>query len=374
MRIGIDGRPLVGRRTGIGRYVFEICRELDTLLPDAEFFVYAPEPVELPTTSPRWHCRTEPRRWARSLKPIVWLKLRAAQLCRDDHLDVFWASATLFPPLQTGVRRLTTVYDLTFRIAPDTMGHTHFIAHKLFLGTDVRRATQRTAISRGTAERLQTWLGGPLAVVIPPAVSPVFRQSDPASVAHTLTKFQVSHPYFLTVGTWEPRKNLELLIRVFRALQAERDFQGYSLVLAGGRGWKDQRLQDLLRSESPGGMSRNGINPLGFVTDEELAELYSGCRAFVFPSRYEGFGLPILEARACGANVVATDMPELREAGGDDAVYVEPTFAGLREGLRQVHMQPQKTAIAPDLLPTWRNSAYTLARCLRGESISTGSR
>lgn len=369
MRIGLDGRPLVGRRTGVGRYVFEICRQLDTLVPDAEFFVYASEPVELPVSSGRWHCRVETRRWARRLKPIAWLKLRAGALCRQDRLDVFWGAATLFPALPAGIRRLTTVYDLTFRVAPDTMGTTHLVAQHLFFRRDVRQAHQRMAISHGTAARLQEWLGGPPAAVVPPGVSAAFRPGDPAAVARTLATLRITGPYFLAVGTWEPRKNLELLIRVFRSMQSDGQFLDYRLVLAGGPGWKDERLRALLRGDS--GSERSAasetVMALGFVTDEQLAQLYSGCRAFVFPSRYEGFGIPLLEARACGAALVATDLPELREAGGEATIYIPPTPEGLRTGLLQVVSRPAPTPISPGLLPSWRGSASVLARYLHAD-------
>jgi glycosyltransferase involved in cell wall biosynthesis len=367
MRVGLDGRALQGRRTGVGRYVFEICRELDTLIPEAEFFVYTPEPVELPVTSGRWQCRVEPRRWARGLKPIAWLKLRAGRLCQEDRLDVFWASATLLPPLPPEVRRLTTVYDLTFRIAPETMGPTHLMAHRMFFGPDVRRADQRLAISHGTAARLQAWLGGPLAAVAPPAVSPVFRPSGTEAVKGVLSAFGISQPYFLAVGTWEPRKNLELLIRVFRTMQSEGELQGYRMVLAGDAGWKDERLRALLRTTPSSTDDPESVMPLGFVSDDQLATLYSGCRAFVFPSRYEGFGLPVREARACGATVLASDLPEIREAGGEDAVYVPPTAEGLRDGLRRVIARSRSPALVSGLFPTWRESAAVLARYLHAD-------
>lgn len=369
MRIGLDGRPLLGRRTGIGRYVFEICRELDVLLPAAEFFVYAPEPVELPVVSPRWRCRVEARRWARALKPIAWLKLRAGRLCREDSLDAFWGSATLFPQLPAGTRRVSTVYDLTFRVAPQTMSRTHLLAQRLFFAHDVRRAHHRVAISHGTAARLQEWLGGRLAAVAPPGLSPAFHPRQAAAVGATLSRFGIAKPYFLAVGTWEPRKNLERLVRVFRTLRVAGELSDSRLILVGGAGWKDERLRRLLQvSDSVSTpVESDGVTAVGFVTDDDLAHLYTGCRAFVFPSAYEGFGIPILEARACGAPVVTTDLPELREAGGDGAIYVSATDEGLREGLRRVVRAVAAPPPPRNHLPTWRGSAEILAGYLNAD-------
>jgi glycosyltransferase involved in cell wall biosynthesis len=205
--------------------------------------------------------------------------------------------------------------------------------------------------------------------VVPPGVSAAFRPADPAAVARTLATLRITGPYFLAVATWEPRKNLELLIRVFRSMQSDGQFLDYRLVLAGGPGWKDERLHALLRdgSGSEHSAASEAVMALGFVTDEQLAQLYSGCRAFVFPSRYEGFGIPLLEARACGAAIVATDLPELREAGGEATIYVPPTPEGLRTGLQQVISRPAPTPLSPSHLPSWRGSASVLARCLHAD-------
>ena len=261
------------------------------------------------------------------------------------------------------------MYDLTFRVAPDTMGTTHLLAQRLFFRRDVCRAHQLTAISHGTAARLQAWLGGPPAAVVPPGVSAAFRPGDPAAVARTLATLGIGGPYLLAVATWEPRKNLELLIRVFRSMQSDGEFLDHRLVLAGGPGWKDERLRGLLRGGSGSERSATSetVTALGFVTDQQLAHLYSGCRAFVFPSRYEGFGIPLLEARACGAAIVATDLPELREAGGDAAIYVPPTPEGIRDGLRRVISRPAATPPSPGLLPSWRGSASVFARYLHAD-------
>jgi len=132
-----------------------------------------------------------------------------------------------------------------------------------------------------------------------------------------------ARPYFLFVGTWEPRKNLPALVNAWREV---RKNHAVDLVLAGRR-----RLDGPELREEP------GLRVAGEVPDEQLAELYSGALALVYPSLYEGFGLPVLEAMQCGACVIASGA--VREAGGDAAVYADDSGALVR-AMRQAAAQP----------------------------------
>jgi glycosyltransferase involved in cell wall biosynthesis len=135
----------------------------------------------------------------------------------------------------------------------------------------------------------------------------------------------------------------------------------HRLILVGERGWRDGKLAGIVRAAAD-----HGVMALGRVPDGDLPALYSGCDAFIFPSIYEGFGIPVLEARACGARVVATDTPEIREAGGDGTTYITPTPEGLRSGILHA-LSGQKRQTMPTLCwPTWEESATTLAGVLRG--------
>ena len=133
--------------------------------------------------------------------------------------------------------------------------------------------------------------------------------------------------------------------------------RSHVLVLAGERGWKDGPIARLVE----GGGRR--IRALGFVDDEALAVLYNGADALVFPSSYEGFGIPVLEARACGTRVVTTDLPELREAGGSDAIYVAPTQDALRAGMLEALASNRPKALAPSEC-SWNSSARVFANLL----------
>lgn len=365
MNIGIDGSTLGGNRAGVGRYVFELCRALDRQLPHAEFFVYSHVPVEMPVDSPRWHSRVETTTWAPKLKNILWLKTRAPALCRGDDLDAFWACGTFLPRLPSKVRSVVTVYDMNSWLAKDTMKWTAYVAHKLFIERDIKRADTVVSISQGTAKRLQEIVGRQSNGVVLPAVSESFRRPSADVVSATLTRLGIDGPYFLAVGTLEPRKNLAMLIEAFTALKRAGQLPAHQLVLVGGKGWRDVGLRSLV--EACEGL---GVNPLGFVDDADLPSLFAGSEAFVFPSIYEGFGMPVLEARACAARVIASDIPEIREAGGSGPIYIAPLAGPLREALLQVCADSALGATNANSLPSWDVSAAALAEILCAGPVS----
>ncbi len=368
MRIGIDGRALQGARTGVGRYTYELCKRLDHLLQDAEFVVYSNVPVDISGLSNRWKLRLDTWALARHMKPVLWLKLRCGWLCRGDDLDVFWATATFVPALARSIRTVITVYDLTFMVAPDSMSRSHRWAFKLFFEKDVRRADCVITISKGTSDRLFRLFGRRAALVVVPAVDFRFAPKAPEEIKACLDRHSISPPYILSVATWEPRKNIDVLIRAFLELKKSGLLSKHRLVLVGGRGWKDERLAALIKNTGS-----EDILPLGFVLDDDLPSLYAGAELFVFPSLYEGYGIPVLEARACRTRVVTTDSPELREAGGEEAVYVAPSPEGVRDGILFALSRPKPAEADAPCLATWEAGARELAAALVGTSDRVGS-
>jgi len=363
MNIGIDGRSFLNNRTGIGRYVWQLCKELDKLLPDAQFFVYSHLPIEMPVTSQRWRLRVDTAPFARFMKPILWLKYRCGCLCKKDKLDVFWGAATFLPTLQNKVKKIITVYDLSYVITPNSMGILHRQAFKLYFKKDLYKADAIMTISDGTAQRLETIFNIKTSLIIKPAIDSSFKKAGDEEINECLNKYNIKRPYILAVATWEPRKNLERLVKTFQDMKKEGLVPAHTLVLVGGRGWKDSKIAAIIKNDS--GM----ILPLGFVSDTHLAPLYSGSDLFVFPSEYEGFGMPVLEARACGAQVVTSDTPELREAGGDDAIYVTPTSHGIRNGILKALEQSGKKEEKSMLFSNWEDSGKIIANILKRETF-----
>lgn len=366
LRIGIDGRLLGDNLTGIGRYTVELCRELAHLLPAAQFFVYAPWDVRMPVHSPRWTARVDPlqslfrRLRDRWYTKHLWMLLREAWLCREDRLDIFWATqAPFIPTLPRSIRVVAILYDLQYRVVPNTLRPAARIGHRL-LERRLRRADAIVTISAGTAERLQRILGYPTAAVVSPAVSNEFRPCNEQEINRCLATLGIRRPYLLSVASWDPRKNLEVLINAFVAMKDDGLLHGYSLALVGAkRGHIDGRL-DALVAHSVG----RDVRVVGFVPDDCLPALYTGASAFIFPSLYEGFGMPVLEARACGTRVVASDLQEIREAGDDEVIYIPPIEAAIRSGIIAALARPCPPPLKGRRL-TWEESAQSLIRVFR---------
>ncbi len=175
-----------------------------------------------------------------------------------------------------------------------------------------------------------------------PAARQEFRPDGPAA--------DLGAPYILTVATLEPRKNLQTLVDAHRLLGGE-----LLLAVAGGEGWGDQPELDSSR-----------IRRLGFVSDEELARLYRGARAAVYPSRFEGFGIPVLEAMACGCPAVVSSHPSLDEASGEAAVRADPDEpAALASAIERALGERERLGelgLAHAARFTWRSAGETFLR------------
>jgi glycosyltransferase involved in cell wall biosynthesis len=360
-RIGIDGRAFMGNPTGVGRYVIELCTRLDRLLPTAHFFVYAPSSVGLPVSSERWSARID-QSWAgRHLNRGLWLLTRAGSLCREDELDAFWGSVTLLPALEPEVRAVSTVYDLNHKIVPSTMRARDLWARRLLFGRSLARANEVLTISEATATKLRSSYGCAAVAVVRPGVSEQFAPQPGDKVEVCLGKYRLKKPYLLAVGTREPRKNFALLVEVYLQMRTEGLLGAHMLVLAGSKGWKDRRLSECLeRGQS------HGVTSLDYVDQDDLPPLYAGADALICPSLYEGFGMPVVEARACGIQVVASEIPELREAGGDGTIYINPNGVGIRRGLLAVTSRGGVAKTCVDRLSTWEEGAEVLADALTG--------
>lgn len=357
LRIGIDGRMLGPSPSGIGRYIIEMCRALDRVLSSAEFFLYLRRPAEPPVASPRWHIRLDKSAASRRLPSSFWLALWAGQFASYDDLDVFWGTTGLLPLVRAPRRAVVTVHDLVHRIAPHTMSRRSLWNARLFFKSSLNKADAIVPVSQGVARGLEEMFGYRAAAVVYPGLSAAFRPATEIEIARVTKHYRLSNPYLLNVATFAPLKNLPVLIRSFVALKQEGLIGLRELVLAAGAGWKDGEIKaELARAGE-------SVTWLGYVPHMDLPALYSGADAFVFPSLYESFGMPVLEARACGTRVITSDVPGLREAGGEETIYVPPTCDGIRAGILEALAMPPAQPIDAGQY-SWDRSAASLADVL----------
>jgi len=363
LKIGIDGRCLSGQLTGIGRYVYELIKELDGLIPEAIFFVYSPKELSVELPSDRWIIRTDEAHNVVSnfLSGYMWLKFRCGALIVEDDIDVFWANRTLVPNLPVGVKTILTVHDFNHILQPSTMPLMNYIAHKIWFDRDVSKADKVITNSKGTADRLYQLLKRKADGYACPSFSSKFHVSCEQDKKNVCVKYSIEGSFLLSVATQEPRKNLYNLIEAFLLLKKNYSYSSLKLILVGPKGWKSKKLKALM--QQPEAID---IRVLGYVPNEDLPSLYGAAELFVFPSLYEGFGMPVLEARACGTRVVTTDTPELREAGGENSIYVGTDASSIVDGILKGLVAGKVNKNELDLQPSWRRSAEVI----RGAIIS----
>jgi len=334
MNVCLDISPAIYRRAGIGRYTQELLTALLQEKGDIEFTAFSVEP----SAAELDHGADEIRRIQKKASNKRWrLNVMGAYLARSgqDHLfqgvDVFHATDNALPRL-TRAKSVFTLYDLSFRIYPKT----HTIFNRWFLKIMMPRflsaADAVIAISESTrrdAERFYGFNSSKIKVVYPGIGSQFRPVRDTERWDIVRHNYRLPDRYLLYVGSVEPRKNLTTLFEAFRHLKPV----DVKLVVAGRKGWRYSPILKHLR----GLQMDDRIIFAGFVPDQDLPVLYSNALAFVYPSLYEGFGLPVVEALACGTPVVASSVSSLPEAAGNAAILIDPmNIQGWAEALGAV--------------------------------------
>ncbi len=253
-----------------------------------------------------------------SVKPSQALQGIKGHVWEQFYLPTQLRRRLLWSPGNTGpitvARQVLTVHDAASLDHPEWFERKFALWYNALLPRLVRKVRAIITVSHFSKERIVRLTGvGPERVhVIPNGVEPRFRPADPDSVLQIKEKYELKGPYILFVGSLEPRKNLKILLEAWQL----GSFAGATLAVVGASGHLFKRLQF---KSIP-----DGVRLLGRVEDEVLPLLYSGASGFVYPSVYEGFGLPPLEAMACGCPVAVSDIPAHREVCGNRAIYFDP--------------------------------------------------
>jgi glycosyltransferase involved in cell wall biosynthesis len=318
MRIGIDARPLAKQRTGIGRFLERLVTQLPRLAPQDSFVLYSNR--DFKSSLPIGNFRVHVDHLFKLLPGAFWLRARGAGLARRDDLDVFWSPCPLLPAnLTKRVLKVITVHDLVWLKFPKTTSNYNLLVEKLWTHTSIKEADRIVVVSKSTQEDLVKTLGVPIekTVLVYNGVDERYKPSAQAEAARFIAlKYGVPERYLATVGIVHPRKNHQFLVQVLGILK-RRGQLDCPLLIVGPMGWKNSSLFREIRTA---GLSENDIRFMGYMPDEDMPQFYAGAQAFVFPTLYEGFGLPPVEAMACGTPVISSDAPAMPEVLGDAAI------------------------------------------------------
>lgn len=317
MRLGVDARPLESPNNGIGRYTTEILSQI-AAKTDWHLFLYTSEPLVVPWSS----AKVIPIGARLGSRALAFATLTAAQTARDD-IDCFFAPRHHLP-LNLSTKSVVTIHDLVWKHARWTMRPLGWLVEALLMPRAIRQSTAIVAVSEHTAQSLNNEFPGARGKVR------VIHEAAFEHEAGTTRCRRIVESYLLGVGTQEPRKNYTRLLQAFRSVH--RSHPDLKLVIAGRRGWRT-RLAETIESLH----LENHVVVIDDASDEDLLSLYEHCECFVFPSLYEGFGLPLLEAMSFGKPIVASDVSAIPQVLGGAGVLVDPLDVdSIAEGVLRV--------------------------------------
>jgi len=331
MRVGLDVTALPPQPFGAANYIIHLVQALLRVDTTNEYVIFAkPRHVSL-FDSTRAHI--VPSAFDSPVLRIAWEQTALPILARQHRLDLLH-SPHYTMPLAKPCRVVVTFHDMTFFLYPQM----HLLYKRIFFRTMIpltaRRADALIAISESTrADILRILRIAPSRVTtIPYGIAAHFQPRTDAREREAFCQQRnIPRPFVLYVGNLEPRKNLPLLVRAFARLVTSG--LPHHLVFAGARGWDDAALFTTIEEL---GLSARVHLP-GYVPQSELPYLYSAADLCVYPSLYEGFGLPVLEAMACGVPVITSTISSMPEVTGDAALLVEPNDVdALADAMRRV--------------------------------------
>jgi glycosyltransferase involved in cell wall biosynthesis len=323
LRVGVEATSLIGPRSGVGHTTASIVEALVTLDEGVEITLF---PISLRrggwvrhAVPPHPRIRVARARMPGRVAAQVWSRVEwppAELFCGP--LDVFWGPNFLLPPLVKAAGVLT-VHDLAFVKVPETCSE-HVLTYTQTVPRMVQRANRIITPSRFVADELAAWMPGEASRirVVHPGVRRAFRERGGNLTEPRREALGIREPYAAFVGNLELRKNVDVMLQSFELVRAVHPEAQLVVVGAPGVGW------DAIASRHQKLLATDAVRVVGYLPDAEVAAIVRGARVFLYPSRYEGFGIPPLEAMAAGTPVVATKTSALPEALGNHAHWVHP--------------------------------------------------
>src|SRR3989338_8822560 len=319
MIIGFDGsRAFTSSRTGTENYSYQLLKALAKIDRKNTYIVYL-----RPSSRDDWPDNFQ---FSISNFKFLWTQAGLALQTFKDKLDVLFVPAHTLPVIRKpGLKTVVTVHDL----GSEYLSSMHQFKQRLYLSImqryQLKTATKIIVVSKATKDDLIKRVGiepDKIAVIYEGYDKELFKPIKDEALVNSLIHYDLQPKnYYLFVGTVHPRKNLKRLIQAFANLVSKGDtFRAYNLVIVGAKGWLSDEIYQMPKKLG----IEEKVKFLGYVPEEDLPALYSGTIALVFPSLFEGFGLPILEAQACGCPVITSNVSSMPEVAGRGTILVDP--------------------------------------------------
>ena len=330
MHVVLDARYIARRQSGVGAYAQRLITGLATIDHQNRYTcLVAADGPGLPVHQDNVAASPTRVSFEDHLRGDLWLLGYLPFRLRALRADVYHGTAVFLPHVKLGYRTVVTIHDLVSFLFPETVPRKYSLYMRLMTRLAARSADRIIAVSDATkADLVRTLRVAPAkVVVIHEAVGPEFAQPRPLeSIEAVIRRYRLARPYCLFVGNLEPRKNLPRLIEAFAEVRRRlgRRERSVQLVLAGTRAWLHTGVLQAVEQHGLG----DAVVFTDYVPSADLPALYAGATCFVFPSLYEGFGLPVLEAMAAGAPVVAARAGSIPEIADDAALLVDARVPG----------------------------------------------
>ena len=352
--IGIDAVPLQKLSGGIGYYIFYLLDELTQQRPDDQFVLYAFSEEGDISHFNKYKNVTIRAIPFLSIFHSLWCQTTLSYALYQDKIDIFWGTTQSIPLFKRRkMKTILTIYDFVYLLFPQTMSTFKCYYLKWLSPWMLKKADARVPISEGTGRRLREYYGLSYDFVMPPPIRHTLQYKTEAEVAGKIQSYGLSYKhYLLTVGTLEPRKNFIQLVEVYVKL-IQKKKQLPPLVIVGAGGWKNEKIILLLQKAQE--QFPDFIKLLGNAPDEDLSYYLSGARYYITLSLYEGYGMPLAEARTCGTSVICFDQPELREAAEGDGLFLREDF--VEEDLEKILDADEVVSPSPSKYATAQEKA-----------------
>jgi len=388
MNIGIDIRCLMDKqRTGVGEYTYNLlnalfeCNNTDGEIDNADknqYFLFYNSSSDVSKLIPKWggnNIHYVGTKWPNKLlNLLVWLKfIKLDNLVIKNCFKIYnlkfkidtWFSPNLnFTNLSRGVKHIQTIHDLSFEILPECFTWKRRLWH-WFLNP--KKQCQKADLIVVPSENTRRDIINKFQIsnfkfqILRPGLSEKFKANSSQPIDVVKEKYNLPEKFILFLGTLEPRKNIKTIIEAF--INSKLLASGYELILAGSLGWKNKKLLKLIQSTP-------GVKYIGYVDDKDKPALYKLCELFIFPSLYEGFGLPVLEAMACGTPVITSNRSSLPEVGGEAVCLVNPyNVEEIAEAMNNILKNKELIELMVVKLKTkaesfnWEKTAYEFLNC-----------